>query len=292
MRRWGFGRRAALTFAVLAAAAVAANAATLSLRFGEGEDFVGHAFGVRVVDAATFAELARFDVPKVESAPFELDLGSLETGRSYRIDLYADDSGNGRYDPPPVDRAWRMVVGPVLVDGSIEVPVDGPQIDIDWPPRVDGRIEAGEYRHTWTDSETGITLSWQNDAEVLSLGLSAATTGWMAVGLDPSARMQGADFLLAAIVGGQVLVEDHYGVGQTVHRKDATSHVIQAAGVEANGVSVVEFSLRLASGDPSDAHLEPGQHVTVLLALHATQDDFVSRHTRRSTGSIVLDGGR
>lgn len=291
-------RRGLVLFVILAAGLsvvgreAQAATATLTLTFADASSFVGRAFGLRVVDATTFAEVARLVVPEVQASPFDLDLDEIEIGRTFRVDAFVDLNGNGRYDAPPVDQAWRFVVGPVLGSGRIDVPSNGPLVDIDWPPSLDGRIDEGEYRHSLTDAATGITVSWQNDNDVLFVGLSARATGWLSIGFDPTARMQGADFVLASVVNGALTLEDHYGIGQTTHRRDEASHVIQAAGTESDGSTVVEFAMLLASGDPADASLVPGQTVTILLALHATQDAFTSRHTARSTRTIVLDGGR
>lgn len=37
-------------------------------------------------------------------------------GQSYRVDFYADHNGNGRYDTPPTDHAWRIDVDNVTND--------------------------------------------------------------------------------------------------------------------------------------------------------------------------------
>jgi hypothetical protein len=142
-----------------------------------------------------------------------------------------------------------------------------------------------------TDPATGIRIDWQNDASILYVGIVSPGTGWVGIGFDPASRMQGANYILAAVSSGVLAIDDQFGVAQTMHRADAQTNVLQAAGQETDGKTVVEFAIPLASGDLDDKNLVPGQTVTVLLAFSADQDTFTARHTARSTTSITLDGG-
>ncbi|MCH7574937.1 MAG: T9SS type A sorting domain-containing protein [Candidatus Marinimicrobia bacterium] len=75
----------------------------------------GQLFALRVVDLADSSEVGRIrveSIPLVGSFPidFSVSVPGLTLGGSYNIDFYADFNGNGRYDPPGMDHAWRMTV--------------------------------------------------------------------------------------------------------------------------------------------------------------------------------------
>jgi uncharacterized protein (DUF2141 family) len=267
------------------------TAVTLTFEFTDLDPHAGQTMFLRVVDAATFVEVARLRVPEIPAGAFQIDVSPLETGASYQVDYFIDGNGNGTYDAPPTDEARRFFLSDVQASGAINVVHDATLTDIDWPPFIDGVVSAGEYRHTMTDPMTGISVFWQNDATVLHVGLVSPGTGWVGIGFDPDVRMQGADILIAAVVDGVLTIRDQFGVAQTFHSPDAQQNVIQAAGTEMGGTTTVEFSLFLASGDPSDKPLLPGQTVAVILAMQQSDDSLTVRHTARTTISITLDGG-
>ena len=66
--------------------------------------------------------------------------------------------------------------------------------------QADGVIMEGEYAHETTVGD--VNLWWTNDAEFLYLAMEASTTGWVAVGIDPVNRMQGANYIFGAVVVG------------------------------------------------------------------------------------------
>jgi hypothetical protein len=266
-------------------------AVTLTFEFTDLDPHAGQSMFLRVVDAATFVEVARLRVPEIPAGAFQIDVSSFETGTSYQVDYFIDGNGNGVYDAPPTDEARRFFLSDVQASGAVTVVHDATLTDIDWPPFIDGVVSPGEYRHTMTDPVTGISVFWQNDATVLRVGLVSPGTGWVGIGFGPVDLMQGADILIAAVSDGVLTIQDQFGVAQTVHRLDSQGNIIQAAGTEADGATTVEFSLFLASGDPADNALVPGQTVGVILALHTNSDSFTSRHTARSTTAITLDEG-
>jgi len=139
------------------------------------------------------------------------------------------------------------------------------------------------------DSETGMTVAWQNDAETLYVGLIAPGTGWLSIGFGPERMMEGANIIIAAVSDGELTIEDHYGNAPTSHRVDSVDHIIQAAGMESDGQTMLEFAIPLASGDDQDNDLVVGELVTIILGYHASNDSLTARHSGRSTASLQLD---
>jgi len=276
--------------AALSLFAVAAlGQATVIVTFEDMDPHVGQAFELRIVDAATGREVDRVSVPEVVAPTFDLSVSEVPLGVTYRIDFYADANGNARYDAPPADHAWRIELPDLQADTSIAFVHDLDFVDIRWAPYLDGTIEDGEYASETIDAATAMSVFWQHDGILLYVGLEAPGTGWLSIGFGPERRMQGANILIAAIADGTLTIEDHYGHTQTSHRTDEVDHVIQAAGSEADGRSIVEFAIPLDSGDGEDAALAPGDEVAIILAYHGSNDSLIARHTKRSTSSIVLD---
>jgi len=286
-RIFHLGVAAAALWVALSVAAF--GQATLAMAFRGMESHVGQLFELRVVEEDTGREIARFSVPEIASPEFDLEIADLRLGASYRIDFYADASGNGIYDAPPADQAWRIALPDVQENTSLTFIPNVDFTDIAWPPHLDGRIADREYRNGMIDVETGMSVHWQNDRSTLYVGLVSPGTGWLSIGFGPVRQMQGADIVIAAIDNGELVIEDHYGNAPTSHRADDVDHVIQAAGSEADGRSVLEFAIPLASGDEQDVELEPGSDVVIILAYHGTNDRLTTLHTARSTASILLD---
>ncbi len=274
---------------VLVVTAIVWGQGTVTLVFSGMDLHLGQQFELRIVNKGTGAELERITVPEVPVPEFELSFAVSEEGASYRIDFYADHSGNGRYDAPPTDHAWQLELNAVSGDTTLSFTHNTDFTDIAWPAAIDGIIKAGEYRHTLNDSTTGIVVHWQNDATYLHVGLVSPGTGWVAIGFAPEQRMKGANIIIGAVKDGELLMQDHFGTVPTSHREDSTSQIVQAAGTKAVGKTVIEFVIPLQSNDPSDKPLQAGQTVSVILAYHASSDSFSTRHSKRMTTQITLD---
>jgi hypothetical protein len=156
---------------------------------------------------------------------------------------------------------------------------------------IDGIIYAGEYAHS--TEAAGFEIDWSNDAQTLRVGLISPGTGYLAIGFDPVYRMEGANFILGAVVDGKTVVRDDFGTGPVEHSPDTanggTNDILEAAGCEANGRTYLEFVIPLDSGDPMDKPLVPGNTYKVIIAYHETNDDFNAWHSRRGSGTITLD---
>ena len=161
-------------------------------------------------------------------------------------------------------------------------------------PIVDGIIHTGEYAHAIEAG--GFRVYWTNDAIVLRMGLFSPGTGYVAIGLDPDRRMEGANFIIATVRNGQTEIRDDYGTGSLSHGSDiengGTDNILAAEGRELNGQTTIEFIIPLDSGDRFDKPLEPGETYKILVAFHNTSDSFATRHSQRGSGEIRLDDPR
>lgn len=146
---------------------------------------------------------------------------------------------------------------------------------------------SGEFKEV-EDSE--IHFLWAVEGENLHMILSAPTEGWVAVGFNPSKVMKDADYKLAYVQGSDTVIEDHFGTGLFGHKIDSSiggsSNFELINGSESDGITTVEFTMPLNSGDEFDSILEEGDEVKVLLA-YGSSDDLSRKHKKRT--SIIIE---
>ena len=91
---------------------------TLSL---SGMDLhVGQRLQARLINKATRSEARRVTVPEIVGGELDVVFEGLPPGRSFFVDFFADVNGNGIYDPPPEDHAWRISADDVAEDTVVE----------------------------------------------------------------------------------------------------------------------------------------------------------------------------
>lgn len=152
---------------------------------------------------------------------------------------------------------------------------------------VSHSVFSDEYKEI---EDSGITFQWKLEGDSLYIRLSAPTEGWVAVGFNPSKVMKGADYKLAYVEGSETFIEDHFGTGLFGHKSDLSiggqSNFTLISGSESGGVTTVEFSIPLNSGDEYDTVLNRGDEVKVLLA-YGSRDNFSRKHKKRT--SVVIE---
>ncbi|MCX7750262.1 MAG: DOMON domain-containing protein [Candidatus Bipolaricaulota bacterium] len=188
--------------------------------------------------------------------------------------------------------------GPVVVDSYLRFSPEGKILGADYVlvrglgpagPVVDGALGEGEYRSSVQDGGSGVALSWRNGLVVLYAALRSPGTGWVSAGFDPVNRMQGANYVIAAVTSSGLAIEDHFGSGTTSHRRDRREDVLRAAGTVSGGRTTVEFVIPLDSLDPEDKALVPGRTYTVLLAYHRSSTSFTTLHSARGSVRMTLE---
>jgi hypothetical protein len=138
----------------------------------------------------------------------------------------------------------------------------------------------------------GIELQWRTDDDYLYVNLSAPTTGWMAVGFDPTNQMADADIIIGYVDGGgEVMIRDDFGTSSTSHASDVslggTDDVMDHYGMEDNGTTMLHFKIPLDSGDMYDKVLVPGNNYNIILA-YGSADNFTGYHTMATGANIDL----
>ena len=141
-------------------------------------------------------------------------------------------------------------------------------------------VEAGDF-----------VFQWEINGENIDIILSAPTTGWIAVGFDPSRMMKDADILIGYVDNNEVFIRDDFGSGYTKHKADTdlggTDDITINGGSEIDGKTILEFSIPLHSGDLNDRILEQGKEYKLIFA-YGKKDDFTSYHKTRTSLMITL----
>ena len=135
------------------------------------------------------------------------------------------------------------------------------------------------------------TFNYRIDGANLVARVSCKTNGWIAVGFNPKAAMQGANLILGSVIDGKAVVSDEFGDGMFTHAPDTvlggTNNIIAGDCTQANGVTTLSFTIPLDSGDPKDVKLVPGAKVKLIFATGAT-NDIKKKHKDDATKTITL----
>lgn len=144
-----------------------------------------------------------------------------------------------------------------------------------------------------TAEAIGMTLAWRVADDDLEVELTGPTTGWIAVGFEPSRAMKDANILIGYVNGEETVMTDQFGTTMIAHRRDddlgGTSDATVVSGSETGGETTIRFAIPLDSGDEYDQPLTPGQTVRVILAYGPDDaDDTQTYHEERAGLEIEL----
>lgn len=152
-------------------------------------------------------------------------------------------------------------------------------------------IKAIEARGYTVQESKGFVFGYALAGQTLKGYMSAPSTGWLAVGFDPTNRMKDANFVFGFVQDGKGVIRDDFGTGSTSHASDESlggkSDVRLVSFSEADGRTTIEFEVPLASGDRYDRPLSPGTTYKVLWAFGPdNRDNFTAIHRQR--GSFII----
>jgi len=140
-----------------------------------------------------------------------------------------------------------------------------------------------------------MTFAWKVDGDTLHAKMSAKTKGWVGVGFNPSNKMKDANFILGYVKDGKAEIADHFGTKATGHAADSKSggseDVTLVGGTEEGGMTTIEFTLPMNSGDKMDGALNADGDTMLLLAYGPDRDSMRPRHRYKKTMTVNLATG-
>jgi hypothetical protein len=162
---------------------------------------------------------------------------------------------------------------------------------------LDGRITPDEYElEADLYGDGTYMIHWKVENEKLYMAMKAETTGWVAIGFEPTKAMKDADMIFGWVEGdGQVSIVDCYSTGFFgPHPEDedlgGTFDVLEFGGSEDNGWTIIEFVKNLTGHDEYDNDL-PAKGSFEIIWATGDEDEFHSYHERVGKGTLDLKTG-
>jgi hypothetical protein len=158
---------------------------------------------------------------------------------------------------------------------------------------ADGSIGESEYDDSVAFSNGKMTIFWKTDPDTLYMALRGEVTGWVAIGFEPITKMKDADMVFGYVENGNVVVLDMNSTGSFgPHPPDTdlggTSDILASGGSESDGVTIIEFSRLMNTGDAYDRTLTPGQTVTFIWGLANVDSPSFTHNVAKGSGQLVL----
>lgn len=151
--------------------------------------------------------------------------------------------------------------------------------------KIDGKVDAAEYPTNFTDSKTGIAVSWVSDGKLLYVALQSPSSGWVAIAFG-NHKIRGTSMFIGYHTASGGRVDEHTGSWISTHRPvDKPSLVNFATSSNSKG-TLIEFSipLQLSNGQV----IVPGQPMSYVLAYHKKKTSFKGRPSKKNTGMLLL----
>lgn len=136
---------------------------------------------------------------------------------------------------------------------------------------------------------------WKIDGDNLVAKVSGKTKGWVGIGFNPVDMMQGANFIVGTVKRNKAKVSDEFGSSSMGHiadkKRGGKSSLLASSGSEKGGMTIVEFTIPLDSGDKTDVAIDPNGTTVVLLAM-GSKDSLRIRHNYVATLEVNLSNGQ
>jgi hypothetical protein len=160
-------------------------------------------------------------------------------------------------------------------------------------PVVDGVIGSNEYELDVPLGGGDFHIYWQFTGENITMAMKARSTGWIALGIDPEQIMKGADMIFGWVDSeGNAHILDCYSIGKLgPHPPDIEpTDIVEYAGAESGGWTVIEFKRAAATSDKYDKDIEM-EGKTKLIWAYGSSDNFDIKHTKRGTAAVDFETG-
>ncbi len=158
---------------------------------------------------------------------------------------------------------------------------------------IDGKIDSGEYALKAEFGGGDHKLHWRFQGDTGVFAIEAKTTGWVALGIDPEQVMNKADMIFGWVTeDGQVNVVDTFATGPNgPHPPDTelggSADVLEYGGTQRDGVTTIEFSRSLNTGDRYDKEV-PREGTLKVIWAYGDSDDFEEFHAKAGYGTLDM----
>lgn len=134
----------------------------LTVMFTGMTPHIGEKLVLYLKQADTNAYVDTLMVDPVARANFDVSSYKIMSGKSYKIDFYADHNKNGVYDAPPSDHAWRITLNGVKGDTLVNFAHNTNFTDIFGPASHHITVSNGKFTPKEQTISVGDTVIWTN----------------------------------------------------------------------------------------------------------------------------------
>lgn len=162
--------------------------------------------------------------------------------------------------------------------------------------QIDGVVSEGEYPFRTELAGGAFRLHWSLQGDAITIAISADTEGWVAVGTGPGPIMADADMMFGWVdADGTAFMRDSYSIDtygphptdeELGGRMDITAY----AGTEKDGVTTLEFSRPMRTGDEYDRDF-PSEGTLPIIWAFGDTDAFEQVHVKAGFGSLDMGTG-
>ncbi len=128
-------------------------------------------------------------------------------------------------------------------------------------------------------------MSWTVGPDYIDFDMSAATTGYLSLGISAGPRMSNADCYTGWVVGGTTTLLDTWSPDYNQPQEDTArggkSDVTNVVGTESGGQTRIQFRRLLNTGDPNDVVISNTN--LFLLYAYAPTDGGANRNYAKHT---------
>lgn len=140
-------------------------------------------------------------------------------------------------------------------------------------------------------TEKGMKVSWTHEKSFVRFELSAPTNGWVAIGFNEKTGLTDTYLIMARIRDGFAEVTEHRvfkpGHYVPVMELDGKPMIFDCAGIEADGKTIVSFSVPTGLGGEYQKDLSPNLDYYLTMAF-SQSDDFQHHSIMRTQQKVKL----
>jgi hypothetical protein len=167
-------------------------------------------------------------------------------------------------------------------------------------PEMDGVIGKNEYHSAKIyKGSTGKKFGFYFKAvgQNIFIALEVETSGWVAIGIEPTDNLhKNADLIFGWVDNqGRVKVIDAFSPeSQGSHPEDkelgGTTDIVSFGGAEKNGITTIEFVRPMITGDRFDNDIHRKTDTSIIWA-YGEDDDWIAQHQEQGRGSFNVQTG-
>jgi hypothetical protein len=161
-------------------------------------------------------------------------------------------------------------------------------------PINDGIVQENEYSSSSSFLSGVFQIYWTINDSTIYVGMIGQTTGWIAVGFDPTTSMLDADLYYGWIENnGTVILYDAISLNAfgSNHPKDVNNggvdNILEYNGTEDSGITTIEFSRNLTTGDDNDNDIPNSGTIDIIWAI-GNADSFTTPHSQRGEATLTI----